>query len=382
MATDGGDSSGMLQGILDLTVKLRQASVGPALRDLAAGRSPQAPVVVELDPTSYCDLACPECISSPLLNKDRFTDEALVRLATGLADAGVLAVILIGGGEPLLHPATPKIIELLSSRGVKIGLTTNGTRVDRHLDVLAEHVAWTRVSVDAASARTAASFRPTRSGREKFDQVIENMRQLAARKKGLLGFSFLLMSRREPDGRIRESNFGEVEAAARLALDIGCDYFEVKPEYDMGHYLISQDPRLVADLEAQLVDIRALESPTFAILQPKNLSVILAAEQTSQPKDYESCPTAELRTLLTPGGAYVCPYHRGNPAARYGDPASTNFGSLWHGEARADAVRRINPRVDCGFHCIRHEANLELIQISRDGVPTDYSNLPDSDLFL
>ncbi|WP_202865726.1 radical SAM protein [Kribbella turkmenica] len=366
-----------------MTGKLRQVGVQPALAALARGQSPSAPIVVELDPTSFCDLACPECISSPLLNKARFTRDRLTTLAEELAAVGVRAVILIGGGEPLLHPATPQVIKTLAEADVQVGLTTNGTTIDRCLDVLAEKVTWTRVSVDAASSSTSARFRPARSGGAKFEQVVANMRLLAGRKRGKLGFSYLLMSRRDMAGRVVESNFDEVESAARLAADIGCDYFEVKPEYDMGHYIIAQDEKLVGQLHEQLGRIDALQSETFAVLKPNNLDVVLSGGPTTQLKEYDWCPTLELRTLLTPSGAYVCPYHRGNARARYGDPTNTDFNTLWRGPQRREALRRIDPRTDCEFHCIRHESNLELLRISGAGMPMLAPvDQTDEDLFI
>lgn len=230
---------------LDLVAKLYQGSLSGAVERVGHGHRLSAPLIVELDPTSFCDLACPECISTGLLNQGRFTQERLTSLADELVDAGVRGVILIGGGEPLLHPAIASVITTLADGGLQIGITTNGTQIGRHLDVVARCATWTRVSVDAATADLYAAFRPSRNGRNAFSAVIQNLRLLAEVKLGVLGFSFLLMSRRDAGGTIIESNFDEVYAAAVLAQQIGCDYFELKPEYDMGHYLIRQDKSLV-----------------------------------------------------------------------------------------------------------------------------------------
>jgi sulfatase maturation enzyme AslB (radical SAM superfamily) len=365
---------------LDLKAKLRQRSLGPAVERIREGETPSAPVVVELDVTTFCDLACPECISGTLLNKGRFADARLLDLAAELGELGVRAVILIGGGEPLLHPVVAKVIEILGEAGVAVGLTTNGTQINRHLDVIAANVQWTRVSVDAASARTYDIFRPRRGGaRNTFSEVIENMGSLARVKAGALGYSYLLMARLEIDGRdIGHHNFGEVAAAAKLARELGCDYVEFKPEYDLAHRLIAKPYVLRALLREELERALSLQSENFEVLAPTHLWKVLSGESLEQPKSYQRCPTLDLRTLITPSGAYACPYHRGNPAASYGDPANFSLRQLWSSEERERMTARIDPSRDCGFNCIRHESNLLLLD--EDASPAD--DIDDYDLFI
>lgn len=327
--TDGNRRQPRRDGRLDLPQKLFQPWLAERLDAIAAGTPSPAPIVVELDPTSFCDLACPECISKPLLQKERFTSERLLQLCNELVSAGVRAVILIGGGEPLMHPAIDSVIERLTDGRIAVGLTTNGTQIARHIDIIATRVAWTRVSVDAATPSTYQAIRPHRSGRDLFDDVIDAMRRLAGLKHGDLGYSFLLVTRRAADGSVQESNLDDLVPAAMLARDIGCDFFEVKPEYDQDHYLLPQTDGWTSRLNAALADIRGLESDRFAVVAPSTLGAMLSHEQQEQPKSYSRCPMTEVRTLLTSDGAFACPYHRGNPIAWYGDPVTTSFQDLW-----------------------------------------------------
>src|SRR5262245_61301281 len=105
----------------ELDKKLYQRSVWDDVTSLAANRPSPRPIVVELDPTSFCDLACPECISEPVLNSGGFTRTRLLEIAHELVGIGVRAVILIGGGEPLLHPAVSEVMETLHTGGVQLG---------------------------------------------------------------------------------------------------------------------------------------------------------------------------------------------------------------------------------------------------------------------
>lgn len=364
---------------LALAEKLYQRSIWPDVKKVSRGERLTRPLVVELDTTSFCDLVCPECISKPLLNRARFTRDRLTGIAHELVDAGVRAVILIGGGEPLLHPAIADLLTILGSARIAVGVTTNGTLIDRHIDVLAQYATWTRVSVDAGSAACFAKFRPSRSGENLFSRVIENMRTLGARKKGKLGYSYLLIVRRD-EGFGLTHNFNEVLRAALLAREIGCDYFEVKPSYDLNHYLIGQPEELRALLRSQLSSLDTLVTGGFKVIKSSNLKVVLEDEPKEQEKTYHTCPVSELRTLITPAGLYVCPYHRGEEALRCGDLQNTSFGEAWNGSLRTSVMAKLDPVKDCKFHCIRHHSNQHLLRI-RDLLDPP-SLVEDYDLFI
>jgi MoaA/NifB/PqqE/SkfB family radical SAM enzyme len=365
-----------------LVGKLRQPAIQDSVQRIRSGDRLQAPVIVELDPTSFCDLACPECISSDLLSRLRFTSEQLERLSRNIVDMGVRGVILIGGGEPLLHPAIERVISTMSAGGVRVGLTTNGTQIDRHLDTIAEHMAWTRVSVDAATPGTYEAFRPARNARNQFSHVVENMSKLASTKTGMLGFSFLVMARVTSEGEVLQTNAHEIAAAARLAKNIGCDYFEVKPEYDSQHYLLSRGSRLAKEISEQELLLHDLADGHWPVLVHPNLHACEQAGGREQPKSYSRCYVADMRTLITPGGAYLCPYFRGREFARYGDPKVESLWDLWNGPRRDEVGRDVDPGSACRFHCIRHESNLRIMGPEAERINGQEGSLDDYDPFI
>jgi len=182
------------------------------------------------------------------------------------------------------------------------------------------------------------------------------MRALAPEMKGDLGYSFLLMERDDGEGNTVASNYGEVEQAGRLAKDIGCRYFEVKAMFDMDHFVIARSDQLVEEVDAQVKALEALEGPDFSVVASSTMAALRHGDPHAQSKSYQRCNVAELRTLLTPSGAFICPYHRGNPQAKLGDPVTQPFAELW-ANAKREAV---DPSRDCGFHCARHQQNLEI----------------------
>ena len=351
---------------MNLTNKLHQSEVQAriASADWIGGTSP--PFVVELDPTAACDLACPGCISEDIIAiGGRFSNDRLLELGQEFVDCGVRAVILIGGGEPLAHPKVGQLISLLGENDVHIGITTNGSFIDRYLDAISEYAQWVRVSMDAATSDLFSVLRPTKNGKSKFDKIVNNMRLLAHSKKGKLGYSYLIQT--PADGPAVVSNISEIYEAAVLARDIGCDYFEVKPTYqwrdDVAHALMKHPEKLMQEASDQIARLADLETDSFKILKAINLQYSLDGVDVDQPKEYNQCPSTHLRTTVTPSGVFVCPYWRGKERMRIGNMGEQSFNDVWTGERRAEVMDKLDPSKDCQFHCLRHDTNREAFRI-------------------
>lgn len=359
---------------MNIKSKLYQQFVVDKVKGTDWNEGSTGPLVVEFDTTEVCDLACPGCISEDLVcNKTSFSRDRLLELATEMNEVGVKAVILIGGGEPLAHPAVGEFIEKLGEYGIHIGITTNGTFLDRYMEVIAKYSSWTRVSVDAATQETFEQLRPAKSGTNQFDHIINNMRELARQKTGTLGFSFLI--RTEADGFGIKSNIHDIYEAAKLAKDIGCDYFEVKPSYSYAggqdHALVKHEKQRMEEARLEIEKLNDLETDTFKIIKAINLEASLNCVDVSQNKSYEKCPVAELRTLVCPSGVYVCPYWRGKQQYKIGDVHHTKFSDMWNSEQRKQVMDFASPKQKCQFHCLRHESNLELLKM----IQTDISQI-------
>lgn len=355
---------------LDLQSKLAQRSVVTYLKSVDWNIGSKAPFVVELDPTSRCNLACPDCISGELLNKDEIPSDRLLQLTDEMINVGVRAVILIGGGEPMMHPSIGEVIRRLGEAGVKIGITTNGLFLKKHLEVTAEYASWVRVSMDAGTSQTFARVRPSKVGKSLFDTAIRNMEEFAKHKRGKLGYSFMIYSEGSygfkgvpiVSGALDhvshiKTNVHEIFTAASLAKDIGCNYFEVKPMYDIHHFAVMQPMSITRIVDEQLLRARALSNETFKVLEATKLWASLHGESNLEPKDYHRCASAQTRTLITPSGVYVCPYFRGADHKNLGNIQTTTLTELWHGAQRKSVISQLDPSRDCPMHCIRNDSN-------------------------
>lgn len=367
---------------MDLISKMSQQFVVEKIKNTDWNGGSTAPLVVEFDTTETCMLACPGCISEDLVNHhNSFSNKRLLELAAEMVTSGVRAVILIGGGEPLAHPAAGDFMTYLGTHDVHIGITTNGVLIDRYLEQIAEFSKWTRVSMDAGTPETYMKLRPSKTGKNFFDRVITNMSNLAAVKKGKLGYSYLI--RTEADGFGIESNIHEMYAAATLAKEIGCDYFEVKPSYSyaggQAHALVKHSQQRMEEARAQIESLTELEDSKFKIIKAITLEDSLKRAESRQEKDYHTCPVTELRTLVTPTGVYLCPYWRGKDRFRLGDVHEQSFSAMWNGRQRKDVVEFADPSRVCQFHCLRHNSNLVILDMIRKN---DTVGIPEFDRFI
>jgi MoaA/NifB/PqqE/SkfB family radical SAM enzyme len=352
---------------MNIINKLYQEFVVEKIKNTDWQKGATNPLVVELDTTEACDLACPGCVSEDIINshKNKFSNERLLQLGRELNEAGVKAVILIGGGEPLAHPAVGSLMKYFGENDIHIGITTNGTFIDRYLDIISEFSSWTRISMDAATEGTYNKLRPSKDGKPKFKHVVENMSKLAKIKKGKLGYSYLI--RTEADGFGLESNIHEIYDAALLAKDIGCDYFEVKPSYNyaggIDHSLVKHSPVRMQEACEQVGRLDELVTNTFSVIKAINLENSFKGASIMQYKEYNKCPVTELRTLICPSGVYVCPYWRAKEKYRIGEVNVTSFSEMWHGQRRKEVMDFLDPSKHCPFHCLRHESNLEILNM-------------------
>lgn len=371
---------------MNIITKLSQGFVLNKIRKTDWTQGSANPLVVELDPTEACDMACPGCVSEDIVaNKGRFSNDRLLSLGVELKDAGVKALILIGGGEPLMHPVIGEFMRYLGEHDVHLGITTNGTLIDRYLDIIAEFSKWTRISMDAATEETFNRLRPPRNGEFKFRHVLDNMMKLAKVKKGKMGFSFLI--RTEADGFGIQSNIKEIYDAALLARDIGCDYFEVKPSYmyagGIDHALVVHSQKRMQEARKEIDRLNALMTDSFKIMKAINLEDSLNGVKNIQAKDYARCPVSELRTLICPSGVFICPYWRGKEKFRIGDVTNMSFDEMWKGKRRKDVMQFVDPSEKCTFHCLRHESNMEILRIiknMKDGM--DVNSVDEYDRFI
>ena len=203
-----------------------------------------------------------------------------------------------------------------------------------------------------------------------------------------MGYSFMIYSEGQfanydPNTIVSDgdyyTNAQEIYQAAEISKELGCDYFEVKPMYDMHHFAIAQAEKYIELIRDQVDLAEQLVTPDFRVLQATKLQATLRGEAMVETKDYTRCAVSELRTLVTPSGTYVCPYFRGKEDKELGSLHNMSLKDMWASEKRAQVMARLDPSKDCSMHCIRHDSNV-ILEDMVAGKPI--SVVEDFDLFI
>lgn len=240
-------------------------------------RIPQ-PVLVTVDPVNRCNLNCTWCNSGSILKRGNrsISRQQLLDIADFLSEwkahdrweKGVESICIAGGGEPLLHPDIGEFIERCIHNGIRVGVVTNGTRVDRWIEPLSQ-CTWVGISMDAGSAKTFKRIK----GRDRFDSVIRNMETLItyskdhntrlARSGQGYGVSYKFL--------LHPENMNDVSDAAGLAKSVGCRNFHLRPagipwnRVQEATSFFSDDGQVPERLRKQMDQARELETHEFGV---------------------------------------------------------------------------------------------------------------------
>lgn len=140
---------------------------------------PGAPVVV-WHLTPRCDLRCRHCYAATE-DRGELTPQEERRLLDELAALGV-PVLLLSGGEPLLHPRFWTILDEARRRGLRVALSTNGVHIDgetaRRLGDAG--IVYAGVSIDG-DERTSDAFRGVRGAFRRAERGIVALTEAGVR---------------------------------------------------------------------------------------------------------------------------------------------------------------------------------------------------------
>ena len=140
-----------------------------------------APTLANIEITTRCTLGCIACARTRLKRPSRFMSRAdFCRVLERLPHA--YRIVLVGLGEPLLHPEVINFIDLAVADGRRVGLVTNAMDIDDDMAqrLCASGLASITFSIDAVSQAGADRVRPGSSMR----RISANVRRVdEARRK-------------------------------------------------------------------------------------------------------------------------------------------------------------------------------------------------------
>lgn len=173
------------------------------------------PFMVSYSITTKCNLKCKHCYSESVdqAAPDELSTEEALQFIDDLA-GWKIGFLVLDGGEPLCRDDFLDIVKYASSRGIKTGIGSNGTLINKAMakKMLDAGVRSIAISVDGVDAQTHDSFRGASGA---FEQTLKGIE--ACHNSGL-PFQFNTV--------IRKETLPQLEDILHMAVDYGANAAE------------------------------------------------------------------------------------------------------------------------------------------------------------
>lgn len=256
---------------------------------------------------NQCNLKCRFCNADyEMKHSDTvMTRETIDSVVSLVEEWDTRAICLGGGGESLLNPNAVYAIEQLKKINVPVGVVTNGTTLNKFVDIIPT-LQWVGISIDAATADTYQIMKGVPGA--VFEKVCDNIR-LITRKGTEISFKFL----------IHPSNYKEIYQAAKLAKELGMNLIHFRPGDDPWFDRRKEfgfTEEMVKEAKAQIEKARTeLEDDTFKIFGVMHK---FAMDWTPK-KTFSKCHAIFTTCYISPtGNVGLCCDRRGDKALELG----------------------------------------------------------------
>lgn len=255
--------------------------------------------------TAHCNLRCTGCrYGRDFMPGAQLPYELVEGVLEDAAAAGIPSVRLYGG-EPLLHPRLPQMVERSHALGVDAYLTTNALILDRSIDAL--HAAGLRKTTIGYYGQGDEYDRYVqRPGRHaRLMESLEAVRAAYGPDKLELQFNFLLSRRSATVQTFEAMRTFARRFDARIQIDIvhySLPYFQDGPELDL--QFRPEDRPAVERLVEHLVKVKAAEPHILTESAASIASIAdwaLAQEQMRVP-----CDAGKLLWIGADGSVKLC----------------------------------------------------------------------------
>lgn len=343
---------------------------------------------INLDLTAACDHACAHCIDDTIVNTGpKYSAAEIISTIDTLADRGLCSVILIGGGEPTLHPRFARIVGHIKDRGLELGLVTNGGHAERIFEVADQFQPgdWVRFSIDAATDRNYAEIHFNQAGRKPRNclaEILANGRSLKDANPAIqLGYSFVVVPYEQRyRGRTLHRNVDEIPGAAVNACEYGFDYLSLKPclikrEVEGETLMYGMSPAQITEatdrVRAKIAEAQAVAGDVEIVLS-QNLIAMLNCRLDKLREQPSVCHAGFLRQVVSPSGVVHCPAWRGSARATVGTKLgyADRLAAATTARATAHNLLSFNATRTCAeIACFYNSMNWYIEQVVASDIP-------------
>jgi len=312
--------------------KLKIISHSDKIHQLLNGKIP-TPIRVVLEPTNLCNHNCFFCIYSGFRseNKVYLSRDKLFELAEDFKKMGIKSISLVGGGEPMIHPAIYDLIHWFYENSILISITTNGSVFkDSEIDTIVRASTYIRVSLNAASEKIHTEIHAPKSSQ--FEIVINNIERLR-KHRDKIGVNMLIGIKNV----ICDKNFHEIEDMVAMAEKLKVDYVMFAPV--VGPSPSSEKLRDDAKEKIEVLN--------------KKTRLILSHSFNRKPKKTPKCiSNALIGTISANGDMYLCGFmDHSDGAYRIGNINEKRFIELWGSEKHYEVYHSQDPEYCAKYIC-------------------------------
>jgi radical SAM protein with 4Fe4S-binding SPASM domain len=312
--------------------KLKILAHSDKIHQLLNGKIP-SPVRVVLEPTNLCNHNCIFCFYSNFRgdNKVYLSSEKLFELAEDFKKLGVKSVSLVGGGEPMIHPAIYDLIRWFHENNILISITTNGSSFkDSEIDTIVRASTYIRVSLNAASVKTHNMINAPQSSQ--FERIINNIEKLR-KHRDKIGSNMLIGIK----NAIFDKNYHEIEEMVALGERLKVDYI-------MFAAVVGESPssrQIIDDAKEKIEDLN------------KKTKVLLFNSFHKKPEKTPKCVSNPLiGTISANGDMYLCGFmDHSDGAYKIGNINETRFIDLWGSEKHYEVYNSQDPEYCAKYTC-------------------------------
>ena len=274
------------------------------------------PIMMEIDMTNDCPHKCPKCRFSGNRFKKASLSFDFVKKVLNQTSSFLKSVVFTGGGEPLCNPDTIKVIKYAASKGLSVGLITNGSLLTPETaEIIVADCEWIRISIDGF---TAEEYRQTHGVNEKYlENVWKNVKYLVAAKKNKragcsVGAAYLVDRRNKQD----------MMKFAIKAKKLGVNYCQFRP-FHYSNFVFSES----------LSKTKILETADFKVIA--SMQRIIKEEGK-----FDLCLADNFRTVLAADGhLYPCCFTRGRKEFSLGNLKKNDFLTVWKSKRKKDIFK-------------------------------------------
>lgn len=282
-----------------------------------------SPVSINLDITLSCNYRCEHCIDKKNLNiTKKISIENIIDMLILLRLGGLQSVILIGGGEPTLHPDFKKIVYIIKTLGLQCAIVSNGSNINKILEVV-KYLSkgdWIRLSLDAGSEELFQKIhRPLNSIRLK--SIIKNSSKLKQINPDIeLGYSFIVIPPEIKEINMNiVYNYEEIEKTTLLAKNNFFDYISFKVclirdkenKEIIPHIKLKKQHLIIIKKEIQKA-MSQVNNKFKVIVSPFLLNILKEDKIDTLKIHPNKCYMQAFRQVISPLGIFGCPAYRGD----------------------------------------------------------------------